>query len=64
MATPPRHAGIRASQRRRIEEVLGWTKSVAGLVRKPKLFGQARLAGQMLLASATCNLIHMRTLGG
>lgn len=48
---------------KRIEEVFGWLKTVAGL-RKTRLIGQARLAGQVLLATATYNLIRMGAIGG
>jgi transposase len=60
-----RHAGYATSQRKRkrIEEVFGWLKTVAGL-RKTKLIGQARLAGQVLLATATYNLIRLGAIGG
>ena len=60
-----RHAGYKTSQRqrKRIEEVFGWLRTVAGL-RKTRLIGQARLAGQMLLATATYNLIRMGTICG
>lgn len=60
-----RQAGYKTSQRqrKRIEEVFGWLKTVAGL-RKTRLIGHARLAGQVLLATATYNLIRMGTIGG
>ncbi len=60
-----RHECYRGSQRarKRIEEVFGWLKTVGGL-RKTRLIGRARLAGQMLLATATYNLIRLGTLGG
>ncbi|SMF13846.1 IS5 family transposase [Pseudogulbenkiania subflava] len=60
-----RHPGYQVSQRirKRIEEGFGWLKTVAGL-RKTKLIGRAKLAGQTLLAFATYNLIRMGSLSG
>ncbi len=63
-ATAGADKGYKTSQkvRKRIEEALGWIKTVAGL-RKTKLVGQARLAGQLLLTTDTYNIIRMGTLG-
>lgn len=58
-----RHAGYRTSLkiRKRIEEAFGWLKTVGGL-RKTRLIGQAKLAGQTLLCFATYNLVRMGSL--
>lgn len=60
-----RHPGYRVSQRlrKRIEEGFGWLKTVGGL-RKTKLIGRIKLAGQTLLAFATYNLVRMASLSG
>lgn len=60
-----RHAGYRTSLkvRKRIEEAFGWLKTVGGL-RKTRLIGQAKLAGQALLSVATSNLVRMGSLSG
>lgn len=44
--------------RKRIEEAIGWNKTVGDLA-KTKLIGQAKLAGQALLCFATYNLVRM-----
>jgi IS5 family transposase len=58
-----RHAGYDISQRarKRIEEVFGWMKTVAGL-RKLRHRGGARANWQFLFAAAAYNLVRMRTL--
>ena len=60
-----RHEGYAISQRRRkrIEECFGWLKTVGGL-RKTKLIGRAKLAGQTFLAFATYNLVRLGSLSG
>lgn len=60
-----RHAGHQTSLavRKRIEEAFGWLKTVGGL-RKTRLLGQAKLAGQALLCFATYNLVRIGSLSG
>lgn len=60
-----RQAGYQTSLkvRKRIEEAFGWLKTVGGL-RKTRLIGQAKLAGQALLCFATYNLVRMGSLSG
>jgi IS5 family transposase len=60
-----RHDGYRASLkiRKRIEEAFGRLKTVGGL-RKTRLIGQAKLAGQALLCFATYNLVRIGSLSG
>lgn len=60
-----RHESYRISirVRKRVEESFGWLKTVAGL-RKTKLIGRAKLAGQALLCFATYNLVRMGGLAG
>lgn len=60
-----RHTGYQVSlkARKRIEEAFGWLKTVGGL-RKTRLIGQAKLAGQALLCFATYNLIRLGSLSG
>ncbi len=60
-----RHAGYQTSLkiRKRIEEAFGWLKTVGGL-RKTRLIGQAKLAGQVLMCFATYNLVRLGSLGG
>lgn len=60
-----RHANYRRSLRirKRIEEIFGWLKTVGGL-RKSRLVGQARLAGQLLLGAAAHNLVRIGRLNG
>ena len=48
-------------QRKRIEEVFGWMKTVGGL-RKLRHRGGARVNWQFLFAAAAYNLVRMRTL--
>lgn len=58
-----RHAGYALSQRKRkrIEEVFGWLKTVAGL-RKTRHKGLARVGWMLTFASAAYNLVRMRNL--
>lgn len=49
--------------RKRIEEAFGWLKTVGGL-RKTKLIGRAKLAGQSLLCFAAYNLVRMGSMTG
>lgn len=60
-----RHAAYALSMkvRKRIEESFGWMKTVGGL-RKTKLIGRTKLAGQALICFATYNLIRIGSLGG
>lgn len=60
-----RHAGYQTSLkvRKRIEEAIGWLKTVGGL-RKTRLTRQAKLADQALLCFATYNLVRMGSLSG
>lgn len=60
-----RHEGYAISRRRRkhIEECFGWLKTVGNL-RKTKLIGRAKLAGQVFLAFAIYNLIRIGSLSG
>ena len=58
-----RHEGYQVSQRKRkrIEEVFGWLKTVAGL-RKTHHRGLARVGWMFTFAVAGYNLVRMRTL--
>jgi IS5 family transposase len=58
-----RHVGYQLSQRarKRIEEVLGWMKSVGG-VRKVRHRGGARANWQFLFTAAAYNLMRLRNL--
>ncbi|HEX2796227.1 MAG TPA: IS5 family transposase [Immundisolibacter sp.] len=60
-----RHAGYHTSLkvRKRIEEAFGWLKTVGGL-RKTRLIGRAKLAGQALMCFATYNLVRIGSLSG
>jgi IS5 family transposase len=57
------HPGYALSQwrRKRIEEVFGWIKTVAGL-RKTRHRGLARVSWMFTFAAAGYNLVRMRTL--
>ncbi len=58
-----RHEGYEVSQRqrKRVEEVLGWLKSVASM-RKAKLRGRERVDLMFTFAAAVYNLVGMRNL--
>lgn len=58
-----RHEGYKTSMKvcKRIEEALGWIKTVSGLA-KTKLIGQAKWAGQALMCFAAYNLVRMGSL--
>lgn len=58
-----RHAGYAVSQRKRkrIEEVFGWMKTVAGM-RKLRHRGLEKVAWMFTFAAAAYNLVRMRTL--
>ena len=58
-----RHPGYLVSQqkRKRIEEIFGWLKTVAGL-RKTRHRGAARVAWMFRFALAAYNLVRMRNL--
>jgi transposase len=58
-----RHPGYRLSQwrRKRVEEIFGWLKTVAGL-RKTRLRGIARVGWTFTFAAAAYNLVRMRNL--
>jgi len=58
-----RHAGYLLSQqkRKRIEEIFGWLKTVAGL-RKTRHRGVARVGWMFTFALAAYNLVRMRNL--
>jgi hypothetical protein len=55
-----RHPGYGASQRirKRIEEVFGWTKTIAGM-RKTKLRGLPKVDWAFTLVAAAYNLIRL-----
>ena len=56
-----RHLGYTISQRKRVEEVFGWLKTV-GLFRKVKLRGVRRVGWLFTVAAAVYNLVRMRNL--
>lgn len=58
-----RHPGYAVSQRirKRVEEIFGWAKTVAGL-RKARYRGERRVGLQMQLAAAAYNLVRMAKL--
>ncbi len=56
-----RHAGYALSQRKRVEEICGWVKTVGGL-RKARHRGVARVDWMFSLALAAYNLVRMRNL--
>jgi hypothetical protein len=49
--------------RKRIEEVLGWIKTVGGM-HKLKLVRRNRISGQLRFIAAICNLVRIRSLAG
>jgi transposase len=59
-----RHVGYGISQRvrKRVEEIFGWLKTVAG-VRRSRFKGRIRTELQMMWASAAYNLLRMAKLG-
>jgi transposase len=58
-----RHPGYRLSQwrRKRVEEIFGWLKTIAGL-RKTRHRGVARVGWTFTFAAAAYNLVRMRNL--
>jgi transposase len=58
-----RHAGYAISQRKRkrVEEIFGWIKTIAGL-RKTRHRGTARVGWMFTFAAAAYNLVRMRNL--
>ena len=58
-----RHAGYAISQRnrKRVEEIFGWIKTIAGL-RKTRHRGRARVGWMFTFAAAAYNLVRMRNL--
>ena len=62
-ARTTRHPGyaISQNQRKRVEEIFGWLKTVAGL-RKTRYRGVARVAWMFTFALAAYNLVRMRNL--
>jgi transposase len=62
-ARTTRHGSFAVSQRqrKRIEEIFGWLKSVA-LLRKVRHRGRARVGWMFTLGAAAYNLVRMRTL--
>jgi IS5 family transposase len=58
-----RHSGYAISQikRKRVEEIFGWLKTVAGL-RKTRHRGIARVGWTFTFAAAAYNLVRMRNL--
>src|SRR5262249_38821275 len=59
-----RHDGYRVSQwkRKRVEEILGWLKTV-GLLRKTRHSGPPRVSWMFVLRLAVCSLVGIRSLG-
>ena len=56
-----RHPGYAISQRKRVEEIFGWLKTVGGL-RKRRYRGLDRVGWVFTLALAAYNLVRMRNL--
>ena len=58
-----RHDGYGISQRKRkrVEEIFGWIKTIAGL-RKTRHRGKARVGWMFTFAAAAYNLVRMRNL--
>jgi hypothetical protein len=58
-----RHGGYAISQRKRkrVEEILGWIKTIAGL-RKTRHRGKAKVGWMFTFAAAAYNLVRMRNL--
>jgi hypothetical protein len=62
-ARTTRHQGYAVSQRKRkrVEEIFGWIKTVAGL-RKTKHRGRKRVGWMFTFAAAAYNLVRLRNL--
>jgi hypothetical protein len=62
-ARTTRHEGYAVSQktRKRVEEIFGWIKTIAGL-RKTRHRGKARVGWMFTFAAAAYNLVRMRNL--
>ena len=62
-ARTTRHQGYAVSQRKRkrVEEIFGWIKTVAGL-RKTKHRGRKRVDWMFTFAAAAYNLVRLRNL--
>ena len=62
-ARTTRHEGYVVSQRKRkrVEEIFGWIKTIAGL-RKTKHRGRKRVGWMFTFAAAAFNLIRLRNL--
>jgi len=60
-----RHAGyaISQQQRKRIEEIFGWLKTI-GLLRKTRHRGRARVSWMFIFGLAVYNLVRLRNLAG
>jgi IS5 family transposase len=60
-ARTTRHAGYAISQRtrKRVEEIFGWIKTIAGL-RKTRHRGKRRVGWMFTFAAAAYNLVRMR----
>ena len=56
-----RHDGYAVSQRKRVEEIFGWIKTIAGL-RKTKHRGRKRVGWMFTFAAAAFNLVRLRNL--
>jgi IS5 family transposase len=56
-----RHAGYAISQRKPVEEIFGWLKTVGGL-RKTRHRGVDRVGWMFTFALAVYNLVRMRNL--
>jgi len=58
-----RHEGYAVSQRKRkrVEEIFGWIKTIAGL-RKTKHRGRKRVGWMFTFAAAAFNLVRLRNL--
>jgi Transposase DDE domain len=58
-----RHEGYTVSQRKRkrVEEIFGWIKTIAGL-RKTKHRGRKRVGWMFTFAAAAFNLVRLRNL--
>jgi IS5 family transposase len=56
-----RHPGYQVSQRKRIEEVFGWLKTV-GMLRKTRHRGVFKVGWVFTFAAAAYNLVRMRNL--